>query len=552
MTEKLKIAALGGIGEIGKNLTVYEYGGEIILVDCGLAFPDEDMPGIDLVIPDFTYLVKHKSRIKGLLVTHGHEDHIGSISYLMREIHCPIFATRLTAGLIEIKLEEAGLLKKADIRKIEAGQIFSIGQFKIEAIRVNHSIADSVSYAIGTPLGVVIQTGDFKIDTTPVEGDVIDLARFGSLGKSGVLALLSDSTNVERPGYTMSERKVGETLDNLFRNCDSRIVVTTFASNVHRVQQIIDASVKYGRKVAITGRSMENILRVSMQLGYVNIPVGTIIEVPTIKSLPKNKVTIITTGSQGEPMSALYRMAFGAHKMIDLGPNDRVIVSASPIPGNEKTINKMINELFKRGCDVIYERLADIHVSGHACQEELKIMIALTRPKYFIPVHGEYKMLKTHAGLAKQMGIDPKNIIIPELGKIIEFTASGVKLGATVQTGRVFVDGQNTGDAGSVVLRDRKLLAEDGIITVVVTMDSGGETIISGPEIVSRGFIYDKEADTLMNELRGVALASLEKSIGTGKLDWSAMKVSLRNDMGDYLFKKMRTRPMILPIIMEV
>ncbi len=553
MSGKLKIIPLGGIGEIGKNFTVYEFGGDILVVDCGLSFPDEEMFGVDLVIPDFSYLVKHKNRIRALMLTHGHEDHIGAVPYFLRQLKCPIYCTRLTAGLIEIKLEEAGLLKNADIRRVEAGQTVVAGKFSVEFIRVNHSIADAVSFAITTELGTVVHTGDFKIDSTPVSGEVIDLARFGALGKQGVLALLSDSTNVERPGYAMSERKVGEALDNLFRGCESRIVVTTFASNVHRLQQVIDAAVKHGRKVAITGRSMENILRVSIQLDYIDIPPGTIIEVSQVKGLPKHKVCVITTGSQGEPMSALSRMAFGAHRQVDLGAHDRVIISASPIPGNEKHVGKVINELIKRGCEVIYERLADVHVSGHACQEELKLMLALTNPKYFMPVHGEYRMLKAHAGLAKLTGIDPKNIFIPsEIGRVFEISDTGAKFGQTVTAGRVLVDGSGVGDVGSVVLRDRKLLAEDGLVVVVITMDAANSTVVAGPDIITRGFSLAKEADPMMDELRRYAVNALDHCSDHGYTDWATIKSNVRNALADFLFKKTRRKPMILPIIMEL
>ena len=552
MAEKLKIIPLGGVGEIGKNLTVYEFGGDILVVDCGLAFPDEEMLGIDLVIPDFSYLIKHKNRIRAIAITHGHEDHIGAVQFLLRELRAPIYCTRLTAGLLEIKLEEARLLSQADIRTIEAGQSFMAGQFHVEAIRVNHSIADSVAFAITTKLGTVIHTGDFKVDTTPVEGSVIDLARFGELGKKGVLALLSDSTNVERPGYAMSERRVGEALDAQFKGCDRRIIVTTFASNVHRLQQVIDAAHKHGRKVAITGRSMENILRVSINLGYIDIPQGIIIELHQVKSLPRHKVVIITTGSQGEPMSALHRMAFGAHRQIDLGPGDRVIMSSSPIPGNEKTISNMINELFRLGCEVVYERLAEVHVSGHACQEELKLMLALTRPKYFMPVHGEYRMLKEHMALGLRCGVEPKNIFMPELGRALEITEFTAKLGVAVQSGRTLIDGLGVGDVGTVVLRDRKHLSEDGLIVIVVTLDSEGVQVVAGPDIVSRGFVYVKESDAFIEDIRKIALDSVHACCAQGCRDWSTLRQTIKSTVNDYLYKKTKRNPMILPIIMEV
>lgn len=552
MASKLKIIPLGGIGEIGKNLTVYEYDGDIILVDCGISFPDEDMFGVDVVIPDFTYLQKHKSRIRALFITHGHEDHIGAVSFLLRELNCPIYCTRLTAGLLKIKLEEANLLSIADIRHMGAGQSVQAGCFSVEFIHVNHSIADAVSLAITTPLGVVLHTGDFKIDSTPVEGEMMDLARIGELGKQGILALLSDSTNVERPGYAMSEKRVGEALLGLFRNCDKRIVVTTFASNVHRLQQIINAAVATGRRVAITGRSMENILRVSMQLEYINIPPDTILEMSQIKSLPKQKICIITTGSQGEPMSALHRMAFGAHKQVDLGVGDRVIISASPIPGNEKTVGRLVNELFRRGCEVIYEKLAEVHVSGHACQEELKLVMALCKPKYFVPVHGEYRMLKTHIGLARVMGMDVKNTLIPELGRIIEISEKGMRLGATVPSGRVLVDGIGMGDVGNIILRDRKHLATDGLIMIVVTMDAASTTVVAGPDIISRGFALNKEAEGMVEEMRRLASETLDNCIDKQYTDWTTIKQTLRNTLGGYLFRKTKRKPMILPVIMEI
>ncbi len=551
MPEKLKIIPLGGLNEIGKNMTVYESAGDILVVDCGVAFPDNDMFGIDLVIPDMSYLVKHKNRVRGLVITHGHEDHVGAVAFFLRQIKVPIYCTRLTAGLIEIKLEEAGLKNEADIRRLEAGKTFKAGCFSVELIRVNHSIADAVSLAITTPLGVVVHTGDFKIDSTPVGDEVIDLTRFGQLGKQGVLALLSDSTNVERPGYAMSERKVGESLDALFKNCDQRIIVTTFASNVHRIQQIIDAAAKYGRKVAITGRSMENILRVAIQLDYMNIPPNTIVEMSQVKGMPKHKVVIVTTGSQGEPMSALYRMAISGHKQVEIGAGDRVIISASPIPGNEKMVSKVVNELFRKGAEVIYEKLAEVHVSGHACQEELKLMLALTKPRYFMPVHGEYRHLRAHAALARQSGVDPKHIFIAELGQVFTITENTAKLNGTVPAGRLLIDGLGVGDVGNVVLRDRKVLAEDGLIVVVVTLDATTGQVSAGPDIVSRGFVYVKESEALMEDMRRLATQALNMCYEQHMNEWSGIKAAIKSALADYLYKKIKRSPMILPVIME-
>ncbi|MCL2081711.1 MAG: ribonuclease J [Oscillospiraceae bacterium] len=552
MVPKLRIIPLGGIGEIGKNLTVYEYGADIILVDCGLSFPEDDMFGVDIVIPDFAWLIKNISRIRALCITHGHEDHIGAVSFLMKEISCPIYCTRLTAGLLEVKLDEAGLLHKVDLCCIEPGMAVRTGCFTVEFIHVNHSIAGAVALGIGTPAGMVVHMGDFKIDSTPVDGAMIDLARLGHLGSKGVLALLSDSTNVERPGYAMSEKRVGEALLNLFNGCDKRIVVTTFASNVHRLQQIINAAIASGRRVAITGRSMENILRVSIQLDYINIPPDTIIELPQVKSFPKDKVCIITTGSQGEPMSALHRMAFGAHRQVDLGQDDRVIISASPVPGNEKTVGKLVNELLRRNCEVIYEKLADVHVSGHACQEELKLILALVKPKYFIPVHGEYRMLKAHIGLASSMGHDPNRMLIPELGRPIEFSERGIRLGTAVQAGQILVDGMGIGDVAGVILRDRQHLANDGLIMVVLAMACDCSSIISGPDIITRGFALNKEAEGTIEELRQLTIETIEKSVSRRNTDWAAIKQSLRSSLGSHVIAKTRRKPMILPVIVKV
>ncbi|MGN8875519.1 ribonuclease J [Pseudoflavonifractor sp. HCP28S3_F10] len=552
MAEKLKIISLGGLNEIGKNMTVYEYGGDIIVVDVGMGFPDNDMYGIDVVIPDFTYLIKNQDKIRGIFLTHGHEDHIGSIPYLLRSINAPIYATRMTAGLVQLKLEEHRLMDKTKLITCEAGEVVKAGRFSVEFIHVNHSIADAVAFAIKTPVGTVVHTGDFKIDTTPIQGGMTDLARLGELGKKGVLALLCDSTNVERPGYTKSERCVGASFDALFRGCESRIIVTTFASNVDRIQQVISVAAKYGRKVAVTGRSMENAMKVSVELGYMSIPDGVLVDINHIKSLPDNKVCIITTGSQGETMSALTRMAFSTHKQVDIRAGDRVIISASAIPGNENAVGSVINELYRKDAEVVNERLGELHVSGHACQEELKIIHALVKPKFFIPVHGEQRMLKTHAKLARDMGMAPRRIIISDIGKVIEFTPNSAKINGTVPAGKVFVDGYGVGDVGSVVLRDRKHLAEDGMIVAVVSMSGEDGSVVSGPDIITRGFVYVKESEGLIEELRRVAVNALENCQRDHCTDWAAIKTEMKNDLSNFLYKKTKRNPMILPVIMEV
>ena len=552
MAEKLKIIALGGLNEIGKNLTVFEYGNDIIIVDVGMGFPDDDMYGIDVVIPDFTYLIQNQDRIRGIFLTHGHEDHIGSIPYLLRQVNAPIYATRMTAGLVRLKLEEHRLQDKVKMVTCEAGEVVRAGKFSVEFIHVNHSITDAVAFAIKTPVGTVVHTGDFKIDTTPIQGGMIDLARLGQLGKEGVLALLADSTNVERPGYTKSESCVGASFDALFRGCESRIIVTTFASNVDRLQQIISVADKYGRKVAITGRSMENAIKVSSELGYMNIPKGVLVDLAQIKSLPKNKICIITTGSQGEAMSALTRMAFNTHKQVDIQPGDRIILSSSAIPGNEQAIGNVINELYRRDAEVVNERTGELHVSGHACQEELKIIHALVKPKFFIPVHGEQRHLKTHARLAQDMGMRPDRIVISDIGKVIELTAKSAKINGTVPAGKVFVDGYGVGDVGSVVLRDRKHLAEDGMIVVVASLSGEDGALVSGPDIITRGFVYVKESEGLMEELRTVALEAIERCEQRGIMDWATIKSSIKNDLSGFLYKKTKRNPMILPVIMEV
>ena len=552
MAEKLKIISLGGLNEIGKNLTVYEYGGDIVVVDCGMGFPDDDMYGIDVVIPDVSYLIKNQNKVRGIFITHGHEDHIGALPYVLRSLNAPIYATRMSAGLIRLKLEEHRLLDKTKIITCEAGDVIKAGKFTVEFIHVNHSIADAVAFAIKCPVGTCVHTGDFKIDATPIQGGMIDLARLGQLGNEGVLALLADSTNVERPGYTRSERSVGNSFDALFKGCEERIIVTTFASNVDRLQQIIDVAARYGRRVAVTGRSMENAMKVSTELGYMNIPDGVLMDLNQIKSLPKNRVCIITTGSQGETMSALSRMAFSTHRQVDILPGDRIIISASAIPGNEHSIGNVINELYRKGAEVLNERELALHVSGHACQEELKIIHALVKPKFFIPVHGEQRMLQTHAKLARETGMDSNHILISDIGRVMELTQNSARLAGTVTAGQVFVDGLGVGDVGSVVLRDRRHLAQDGMIVVVMSMSGEDGSLVSGPDLITRGFVYVKESEGLMEELRQVALEAINSVDARYSTDWSAIKGAVKGDLSNYLYKKTKRSPMILPVIMEV
>jgi ribonuclease J len=552
MANKLQIIPLGGLDEIGKNITVFEYGRDIIVVDVGMGFPDDDMYGIDVVIPNFSYLVQNKNRIRAIVLTHGHEDHIGGLPYLLREINAPIYTTPLTAGLVEHKLSEHRLLDKAKIITLKAGESFKAGCFTVEFIHVNHSIPDAVALAITTPIGKVLHTGDFKIDVTPAQGEMIDLARLGALGKEGILCMLCDSTNVEKPGHSDSESMLIESFDKLFKGCDKRIIVTTFASNVHRLQQIINAAHQYKRKVGITGRSMENVMRVAQDLGYIKVPDGVIVDINKINGLPKNKVVIITTGSQGEEMSALYRMAFSGHRQVEITEGDRVIISASAIPGNERTITRVIDELFAKGAEVIYERMSNLHVSGHACQEDLKMMHALVKPKFFIPVHGEHRHLCKHAALARSMGMAGPNIVIGENGRIIELTQKRIKLGGTVTAGKVFVDGMGVGDVGTVVLRDRQLLAQDGMIVVVMTLSGQDNGLISGPDIISRGFVYVKESEELMEEMRRVTLESLESCRQQRVMDWSSIKSKVKANLSGYLYKTTKRSPMIIPVITEV
>ncbi len=549
----LKVIPLGGLDEIGKNCTAYEYEDDIIIVDCGLAFPDDEMPGIDLVIPDLSYLVKNKDKIKGIFITHGHEDHIGAVPYLLKEINVPVYSRALTLGLIEGKLQEHAILGNSRLIEKKPGDIVNCGKFFVEFIHVNHSIPDAVAFAIKTPIGTVIHTGDFKFDSTPISDGMIDIARLSQLGKKGVLALLSDSTNAERPGFTLSEKTVGSSFDVLFKKAkNDRIIVATFSSNIHRMQQIIDEAVKFNRKVAVLGRSMVNVVEVATKLGYLSIPQGVLIDIKTLNSYSPNQLVIITTGSQGEPMSALHRMASNQHKNVSITPNDTIIISASPIPGNEKTVSNVVNGLMKLGANVIYEKMYDVHVSGHACQEELKMMLAMINPQYFIPVHGERKQLAKHKKLANDVGIPNKNIMICENGNVIEITKKAIKQNGSVQSGRVMVDGLGVGDVGSIVLRDRKHLSEDGIIVVVMTVDSAYGEIVSGPDIISRGFVYVKESEELMAEIKNVIFNSVEKSTRGGYSDWITLKAKIRDDLSRFLYEKTKRSPMILPIIMEI
>ena len=550
--EKLKIIPLGGLNEVGKNLTVLEYGNEILLIDCGMTFPDEEMLGIDLVIPDFSYLVKNQNKVKGIVLTHGHEDHIGAIPFFLKCINVPIYGTNLTLGLVQNKLKEHGLLSTTNLVRKVPGDIFRVGGFTVEFIRSNHSIADAVAVAVTTPLGTIVHTGDFKIDSTPIAGDMIDLTRFGQLGKKGVLALFSDSTNAERPGFTMSERSVGIKLDDVFKNTKQRIIVATFASNIHRVQQIITAAHKTNRKVALSGRSMINVLETAMHLGYMEIPENILIDIDDVKKYRPSQVVIITTGSQGETMSALYRMAYSDHKKIEIVAGDLVVISANPIPGNEKLVSNVVNELMKKGAQVIHDRSAEMHVSGHACQEELKIMLALTKPKYFIPVHGEYSFLKTHADLATYIGIDKKNIFLMENGKVLEITRDSARINGSVPSGITLVDGLGVGDVGNIVLRDRKRLSEDGVIIVVVSISHETHQMIGQPEIISRGFVYVRESEDLMGKIREVAQRSMELCQKNNIHDWATIKNTLKSKISECLFEETKRSPMIIPIIMDV
>lgn len=550
---KLKIIPLGGLHEIGKNITVFEYENEIIVVDCGLSFPEDDMLGIDLVIPDITYLEKNVDKIKGLIITHGHEDHIGAVPYLLKKINIPIYATRLTAGLIRNKLEEHKLLRSTKLNEVMQGQTIELGKnFKIEFIRSSHSIPDSVMLAITTPAGTVLHTGDFKVDYTPIDGKIMDFGKIAELGKEGILALMSDSTNAERKGFTMSERSVGEVFDKLFLHCTKRIVVATFASNVHRVQQIVNAAVKYDRKIAVCGRSMINMIATARELGYIECPENIFIDIDMISNYPDERLVIITTGSQGEPMSALTRMAAGDHRKVKITPNDLVIISATPIPGNEKFVSKVIDDLMQIGAEVVYSSLEAIHVSGHACQEEQKLILALAKPKYFIPVHGEYRQLIAHSETAQSMGVEKDNIIMMSNGRILEINEDGAEFTSSVQSGRVLVDGLGVGDVGNIVLRDRQHLSQDGLIVIVLTMDASTGEVVAGPDVISRGFVYVKESENLMDDVKSVVRHEIKKCEERGIRDWATIKSAARENLRDYIFMKTKRNPMIIPIIMEV
>ena len=550
---KLKIIPLGGLHEVGKNITVFEYENEIIVVDCGLSFPEDDMLGVDLVIPDISYLEKNVDKIKGLIITHGHEDHIGSVPYLLKKINIPIYAPKLAAGLIRNKLEEHKLLRSTNLIEITQGQTLQLGKnFKVEIIRSTHSIPDSVMLAITTPAGTILHTGDFKVDYTPIDGKIMDFGRIAELGNQGLLALMSDSTNAERKGFTMSESSIGEVFDKLFLHCTKRIVVATFASNVHRIQQIVNSAIKYNRKIAVCGRSMINMIETARELGYIKCPENIFIDIDMINSYTDEQLVIITTGSQGEPMSALTRMAAGDHRKVKITPNDLVIISATPIPGNEKFVSKVIDDLMQISAEVVYSALEAIHVSGHACQEEQKLILALAKPKYFIPVHGEYRQLRAHSETAQSMGIDKDNIIMMSNGRILEINQEGAELTGSVTSGRVLVDGLGVGDVGSVVLRDRQHLSQDGLIVIVLTMDSSTGEVVAGPDVISRGFVYVKESENLMDDVKSVVRHEIKKCEERGIRDWATIKSTTRENLRDYIFMKTKRNPMIIPIIMEV
>ena len=549
---KVKIIPLGGVNEIGKNLTAIEYKNDIVVIDCGLKFPDEDMFGIDLVIPDITYLIKNKEKVSGIFLTHGHEDHIGALPYVLKQLNVPVYGTKLTLGIVETKLKEHGLLSSTELIRVKPRDVIRLNSVSVEFIKTNHSIADSVAIAVHTPLGVVLHTGDFKIDYTPIDGELMDFARFAELGKKGVLVMMADSTNVEKQGYTKSERIVGESLTRIFGKTKGRIIIATFASNIHRIQQIIDAATVYGRKVAVSGRSMENIINVAIELGYIEVAENTLVPIDAINKYNNDQIVIITTGSQGEPMSALSRMASAEHKKVNIVEGDTIIISATPIPGNEKLVSKIVNQLFKKGAEVIYGSAENIHVSGHACQEELKLMQTLIKPKNFIPVHGEYRHLKQHGELAIKLGLNPKNVVIPEVGNVIEVNRSGIRKSGTVISGQIFVDGLGVGDVGNIVLRDRQHLSQDGLIVVVLTMDSSTGEVVAGPDIISRGFVYVREAESIMDDVKSVVKNEIRKCEERGIRDWATIKSMVKDNLRDYIFMKTKRNPMIIPIIMEV
>ncbi len=549
----VRFFALGGLNEIGKNLYVYECCNDMFIVDCGLAFPDEEMPGVDLVVPDFTYLEKNKDKFRGIVITHGHEDHIGALPYLLKKVNVPIYGTRLTLGLVEGKLREHGLISQASLNVVEPRQNVRMGCMSVEFIRVNHSIPDSCALAIHTPAGVIVHTGDFKVDYTPIEGGIIDLARFGELGNRGVLALMGESTNAERPGYTRSERAVGESFRGLFNRAEGkRIIIATFSSNIHRIQQIIDEAVKHGRHVAVSGRSMVNVISKAVELNYIKVPDGTLIDIEDVNSYEPDELVIATTGSQGEPLSALSRMSGGEHRQVTITPNDFIIISANPIPGNEKLVTKVINELMKQGAEVIYEGMYEVHVSGHACQEELKMMLSLTKPRFFVPIHGEYKHLKKHTDLAVGMGIPKENCFIADLGDVLETDGVEMKVVGTVPSGKVMVDGFGVGDVGSVVLRDRKHLAEDGVLIIVATIERESGKVLAGPDIVSRGFVYVRESEALLDEAKQLMKQTMDNLTLRNVREWGNIKSAMRDELSDFIYSKTKRSPMILPIIMEV
>ena len=549
--ERVKIIPLGGLGEIGKNITAIECDDEIVVIDCGVAFPDEEMYGVDLIIPDITYLKNNVEKIKGIFLTHGHEDHIGALPYVLKEINVPLYGTKLTIGIVKTKLEEHNILSEARLNNVEPGDVVSFRKLKVEFIRNTHSIADSCSLAIFTPVGIILHTGDFKIDYTPIDGQKMDLQGISNLGKEGVVLLMADSTNVERQGHSLSEKSIGFTLDRIISKAKGRVIVATFASNIHRMQQIVDASFKNNRKVVFNGSSMENISKVAMELGYLHIPNNEVVSIDDLKKYENDKITLITTGSQGEPMASLARIAFSNHRKITIEPNDTFIISASPIPGNDKLISRVINQLFRKGADVIYEDLEDVHVSGHAYQEELKLIHTLVHPKYFMPVHGEYRHLKHHGDLAENLGMKKNNIFILETGNVLELTKDGCKKEGKVRTGAIFVDGLGVGDVGNIVLRDRRHLAQDGMLTIVVAIERDTLSIVSGPDVITRGFVYVKESEALINKVKELSVNELERCLSMGVIEWYVLKGNIKKTVENYIYETTKRRPTIIPIIME-